>query len=99
MKFISYRTGASSIKVLLDLGILNVVSEESTSNKARELVLRSSFKLNLLQGMVGNESIMDLNDAQTVADVEFIEKLDTYAIERWEVGRLESSHLCHTSYC
>lgn len=68
-----------STKILKNLGILQEVSSQGGMNAWS---LKSSFKENLFQGMFKAE--VEQTDHQPLADSEFLDKLDNYAIERWE---------------
>ena len=73
-----------STKILTTLGVLQ---EAHSQGGMSGWILKASFKQNLYQGIFRTSApeILDANNPeQQPSDIEFLEKLDNYAIERWE---------------
>lgn len=70
----------NSTKILTNLGVLNDVSSQGGMPA---WVLKPSFRDNLFEGMF-NVQVNQPCDQQATAESEFLDKLDNYALERWE---------------
>ena len=71
-------------KILTGLGVLQDVHSQGGMPG---WVLRPSFKENLFQGIfrTSTSDSLDTNSSrQQAAEIDFLEKLDNYAVERWE---------------
>lgn len=82
-----HESSQSATEILSNLGVLQDVHAQGG---LPAWILRPSFKENLYQGIfrTGNDESIDVNappaTADQQSDFEFLEKLDNYAVERWE---------------
>lgn len=76
------REKSKAIKMLTSLGIWQ---ETRTQGGMPAWIVKSSFKENLSAGIFEHNKANAQEEAQTI-DARMIERLDSYAIERWEVS-------------